>query len=99
MRLFGLEVRWAAAPPTRFLGDLVKVDLSPSDVCVLMCRDTMTPDSAARIQSYWLAAVGPDVTLIVLEAGMKLGVLSPPKAVEIHEKLKDEAAVAEAVSG
>jgi hypothetical protein len=74
MNLFGLEIRRAPKEPTRFLGDLVKVDLSPGDVCVLMCRDTMTQETAGRITQLWRAAVGEDVTLVVLEAGMKLGV-------------------------
>jgi hypothetical protein len=54
---------------------------------------------AERLSSTWRAAVGDDVTLIVLDNGMRLGVLSPPQAAAVHERLTDALAVEEAVAG
>lgn len=102
MTLFGWEITRAKSPQTRFLGDLVKVTLSPGDVCVLMCPDTISPEYAARMSETWRATIGDDVRCIVLDRGMKLGVLSPPQAAALHdalhEVLTDEAAVTKAVA-
>ena len=97
MRFFGWELTRAKRPQTRFLGDLVKVDLSPGDVCVLMTQRVMAADEAERVRATWRATVGDDVTLVVLDPGMRLGVLSPPQAAAVHERVTDEAAVAAAV--
>lgn len=95
--MLGLEITRAKPPATRFLGEIAKVDLSPGDVCVLMARGAMTPDETRRVSAMWRATVGEDVTLVVLDNGMKLGVLSPPQAQAVHERLTDEEAVAKAV--
>lgn len=97
MRIFGFEIRRSKRMPVRFLGDVVKVDLSPGDVCVLLARQVVSPKQLAEIRDAWRAAVGDDVTLMVLDDGMKLGVLSPPQAAAIHVRLIDEAAVEQAV--
>jgi hypothetical protein len=98
MRLFGFEIRRAAAPQTRFLGDLVKVDLAPGDVCVLMARRRLETGEAAQFSELWRAAVGDDVTLVVLDDGLKLGVLSPPQAAAVYERLEDAESVERAVA-
>lgn len=97
MRIFGLEVRRVEKPQSRFLGELVKVDLSPGDVCVLLTREKLAPDAAARASAAFIAAFGEDVTLLILDGGMKIGVLSPPQAAEVHERLADERAVEQAL--
>lgn len=97
MRFLGLEITRASPPPTRFLGDLVKVTLSPGDVCVLMSRRHLTQDEASWLRDMWRASIGDAITLIVIDDGMRLGVLSPPEAAAVHERLSDASAVAEAV--
>lgn len=100
MKLFGFEVRRVAKPmpPTRFLGDLIKVDLSPGDVCILLAPGFVSKEQVVEMQGAWRAAVGDDVTLLVLGNGMKLGVLSPPQAAEVQERIADEQAVQLAVA-
>lgn len=97
MKLLGLEITRASKPATRFMGELVKVQLSPGDVCVLMARKTMAPEETERVSAMWRAVVGDEVTLIVLDDGMKLGVLSPPQAQAVHDRLQDEDAVERAI--
>jgi hypothetical protein len=109
VKLFGLEIRRVPLPavpppaeppppPTRYLGEVVKVDLAPGDVCVLMSRVTLAREDRQMIGDLWRATVGDDVTLIVLDDGAKLGVLSPPKAVAVHERLSDEAVLDKALT-
>lgn len=97
MRILGFEVSRAKREATRFLGDIAKVDLSPGDVCVLMARKPMSPEEVQRIGETWRLLVGDNVTLIVLEDGMKIGVLSPPQAAAVNERLNDTAAVDKAI--
>lgn len=98
MKIFGFEITRAEPPQTRFLGSLIKVELSPGDVCVLMVTQALSAKEAERIRDVWRATVGDDVTLLVLDVGMKLGVLSPPQAQAVHERLADESNVALAIS-
>lgn len=97
MRILGFEIT-RRKPATRFLGELVKVDLSAGDVCVLMVKQPVSQETAADMREAWRAAVGDDVTLLVLGNGMKLGILSPPQAAEVQERIADEKAVELAVA-
>lgn len=98
MRLLGFEITRSRKPQTRFLGDLVKVELSPGDVCVLMIREPMTDERLQSVTAAWRAAVGDSVTLVVLDDGKRLGVLSPPQAAEVHRRIQDQQAVEDAVT-
>lgn len=89
MKLFGYEIRRAKPPATRFLGDILKVELSPGDVCVLMVRTPMSREATETVTQMWRATVGDDVTLVVLDDGMKIGVLSPPHARAVQERIDD----------
>jgi hypothetical protein len=99
VRAFGYEIRRASKPATRFIGEIVKVELSPGDVCVLMASARLSKEIVDGITATWRASVGDDITLIVLDEGLKLGVLSPPQAAVVHQKLTDEAVVQKAVDG
>lgn len=99
MKLFGFEIRRAKSKAVRFMGELVKLDVAPGDVCVLMCSQSLSQDGANRLRETWRFVMGDDVTLIVLDGGMRLGVLSPQKAAEVHARLEDEAVVEKAVGG
>lgn len=97
MQIFGFEIRRARKPETRFLGELVKIDLSPGDVCILMAHQPIRQEEAESMRQAWRAAVGDDVTLLVLGNDLRLGVLSPPRAAEVRERFGVENAVAMAV--
>lgn len=97
MRVFGFEITRAKKPQTRFLGDLVKVDLKAGDVCVLMAPRALPASEMQSITAAWRATIGDDVTLLIIDGSMKLGVLSPPQAAAVQERIESERAVEAAV--
>jgi hypothetical protein len=62
-------------PEIRFLGDLQRLEVRPGDVFVLTVPRDFSREVQYRIVEYWRGIMG-DVRLIVLEEGMKLGVIS-----------------------
>lgn len=60
----------------RFLGDLQRLELRPGDKFVLMCDGHISRDVAQLIQHQWDTFAGPDVKLLILEDGFKLGAIS-----------------------
>lgn len=59
----------------RYLGDLQLLKIEPGDRFVLSIDDDISQDMAARIQESWKEFAGPDVPIMVLSRGMKLGAI------------------------
>lgn len=83
-------------PALAFLGDLVKVVVSPGDVFVVMPKRQISQQTADALQEVWEERFGADCPLVVLEEGMKIGVLSPEKASAAQKTISEleEAAAA-----
>lgn len=94
MKLFGYELVRAKA--TRFLGDLAKVQIKQGDVCVLMANETVTPEEAKNFAAAWRAKFG-ETALIILDKGMRLGVLSPAQSAKATMHIEDAKAVDKAL--
>ena len=63
------------ADEIRFLGDLQRLEVKPGDKFVLTLDCQLSMEQQARLGDYWMTLMGPDCPLIVIEPGMKLGVL------------------------
>lgn len=96
MKLFGFEI--SRSKPTRFIGDLATVQIKQGDVCVLMANDALSNEEAAAIGAMWRAKFG-EIALIVLDKGMRLGVLSPPQAIKASVRIEDAKLVDAALEG
>lgn len=100
MKLLGLEISFGQQPEEpRFLGDMVRLKLEPGDVCVLMVPGRISNETAERMREMWTTAIGEAVTLLVLDSGMRIGVLSPSQAAAAAVQIADGRAIATAVSG
>jgi len=98
MRLFGFDITRKKAERTHFLGELVRLQLKPDDVCVLMVRSAVSAEQAAKFAEHWRIKFG-DIPLMVLDNGMRLGVLSPPQAEQARMHITDSEAVDKALEG
>lgn len=58
----------------RFVGDLQKLALKPSDVLVLKMNGIISEEQAARLREF-VASILPDQKMIILDGGTELGVL------------------------
>lgn len=83
-------------PALTFLGDLAKVIVAPGDVFVVMPKRQISQQTADALQEVWESRFGPECPLVVLEEGMKIGVLSPEKASAVQKTISEleEAAAA-----
>lgn len=62
----------------RFIGDLQRVEAKPGDVFVLKCERRMSVEQSLAARKYLSDALG-GAKVIVLDAGMTLGVCSNPQ--------------------
>lgn len=75
--------------PAKYIGEFCKIKILAGDVVVLTCEQTISRDVAAQLDAEFAKKFGPDVSLLVLDAGMKLALLSPEK----RQKEKDQEAL------
>jgi hypothetical protein len=70
----------------RFLGNLKRLERKPGDVFVLMCSQLLTGEVRFHIQHEWHNAwegqQGRVPTLLILQEGMKLGVVGDAPKIE-----------------
>lgn len=59
----------------KFFGDLQRLDLKHGDKFVLTVDRPISDAAAANIKRMWHAFAGEDVPLLILEGGMKIGVI------------------------
>lgn len=99
MRILGFELRRVkpAAAPVEFLGHMAKIQIVDGDVCVLMADRALSQAQRDDMANYWRLIFGDRVTLVVIDDGMKLGVLSPPRAAEVHRQIQDGKVIANAI--
>jgi hypothetical protein len=84
-------------PALNFLGDLVKVTVAPGDVFVVMPKRQISQATADALQQVWEERFGHECPLVVLEEGMRIGVLSPEKAAAAQKTISEIEEAAEAV--
>ncbi len=73
-------------PEIRYLGDLQRIDQKPGDIFVLTAPGPISADAALRLRKILRAALGDEsVKVLVLEDGMKLGLVSIVAAKDFPE--------------
>jgi len=60
----------------KFLGDLQRLSLKAGDKFVLQTENHLTSAMHERIQTIWAKFAGPEVKLLVLDGGLRLGAIS-----------------------
>ena len=93
-------MRWPwqkKTPPLSFMGDLVKLNVTPGDVFVVMPKRPISEATAEALRAVWEEHFGDDCPLVVLEEGMRIGVLSPDRAAAAHKKLEEIESASEAI--
>lgn len=80
-----------------FLGDLTKITVAPGDVFVVMPKRQISEATAQALSQVWEENFGPECPLVVLEEGMRIGVLSPDKAAEAQKQIQEIEAATQAV--
>lgn len=85
------------AQPLKFLGDLARVDVRPGDVFVVMPKRQISEATANALSQVWEENFGPECPLVVLEEGMRIGVLSPDRAAAAQKQIDEIEAVNKAV--
>lgn len=80
-----------------FLGDLAKVTVAPGDVFVVMPKRQISEATAQALSQLWEENFGSECPLIVLEEGMRIGILSPDKAAAAQKQIVEIEAAIEAV--
>lgn len=83
--------------PLTFLGDLAKIDVKPGDVFVVMPKRQISEATANALSQVWEENFGPECPLVVLEEGMRIGVLSPDRAAAAQKQIDEIEAVNQAV--
>lgn len=84
-------------PALNFLGDLTKVVVSPGDVFVVMPKRQISEATAQALSQVWEENFGPECPLVVLEEGMRIGVLAPEKAAAAQHQIEEMEAATKAV--
>lgn len=59
----------------RFLGDVQRLELRPGDTVVLTCDGRLSDETAKRLGHYVQSALKCEHPVLVLESGLKVGVL------------------------
>jgi hypothetical protein len=85
------------AQPLTFLGDLAKINVKPGDVFVIMPKRQISEATANALSQVWEENFGPECPLVVLEEGMRIGVLSPDRAAAAQKQIDEIEAVNKAV--
>lgn len=80
-----------------FLGDLTKITVAPGDVFVVMPKRQISEATAQALSQAWEENFGPECPLVVLEEGMRIGVLSPEKAAAAQKQIQEIEAATQAV--
>lgn len=80
-----------------FLGDLAKVTVSPGDVFVVMPKRQISQETADALSRVWEENFGAECPLVVLEEGMRIGILSPDKAAAVQKQIEEVESVSKAV--
>lgn len=84
-------------PALTFVGDLTKITVAPGDVFVVMPKRQISEATAEALSRVWEENFGEECPLIVLEEGMRIGVLSPDKAAAVQKTISEIEEAAEAV--
>jgi hypothetical protein len=84
----------------RFVGDLQRVQPQPGDVFVLTCDQNLSCHQAELLREAFARAM-PTATLLILDAGMKLGVIGQPPEVRttMNVRIEQPAAIDSAGGG
>lgn len=75
MALEGHRKRATENSEIRYLGDLQRLDLKADDLLVVTCPAPLSVATAERIKGVVTNAVGKDVKVLVIEDGMRLGII------------------------
>jgi hypothetical protein len=63
------------SPVIRYLGHLERLEAYPGERFVLTVDERLQPEQRQFIQNTWRRFVGEGVLLLILDKGMKLGVI------------------------
>ena len=84
-------------PGLSFMGDLMKLNVSPGDVFVVMPKRPISEATAEALRIVWEEHFGDDSPLVVLEEGMRIGVLSPDRAAAAQKQIEEIESASEAI--
>lgn len=84
-------------PALSFLGDLTKIKVAPGDVFVVMPKRQISQETAQALSQVWEENFGAECPLVVLEEGMRIGILSPDKAAAAQQQIEEMEAATKAV--
>lgn len=59
-----------------YLGDLQRLSLKPGDKFVIQTDQHLSAEMVEHIRTLWEMFAGPDVKLLVLDGGLRLGAIS-----------------------
>lgn len=68
------------SPEIRFLGDVQKLTLAPDDIVVLKTAIVVSGEQAEHLRQALKRELGEDRKVLILPAGLEIGVLSPEPA-------------------
>jgi hypothetical protein len=60
----------------RYLGDMARLEIKPGDRFVLQANRPLSLEQHQYIKKLWAGAVGEGVPLLIIDGGLKLGVIS-----------------------
>lgn len=92
-----MRLPWSKKPALTFLGDIAKVTVAPGDVFVVMPKRQISEATAQALGQVWEDNFGSECPLVILEEGMRIGVLSPDKAAAAQKTISEIEEVAAAV--
>lgn len=64
----------------RFLGDVERLVLKPDDIVVLKTNVRLSAEQAGHIQAHCKTVLGEDRKILVISAGIEIGILAPEAA-------------------
>lgn len=95
MRIFGYEIRRHKPQHLAYVGEIAKVQVSDGDVMVIIPERPLADEHVAVLASVWEKNIGDKATLLFMDAGTKLAVISPDTKAKQLQAALDKAALDE----
>lgn len=102
MRIFGFDISVSRKKRLSYVGEICKVKVSDGDIMVIIPKGPISSAHVSVIADVWERNIGDRATLLFLDEGTKIAVLSPDsKKNEIESKKSDEdlRAIASQING
>jgi hypothetical protein len=77
MRIFGFDIKISRKHKLSYVGEICKVKVCDGDVMVIIPKRPMSEAHVSVIADVWERNIGDRATLLFLDDGAKIAVLSP----------------------